>query len=88
VRVGGHISVIGILTGVAGPLPLVPALLRQIRLQGVLVGSRRQQIEMVRGIEACGLRPIVDRRYPLADLVAAFRHQESNRHFGKICIEI
>lgn len=88
VRVGGHISVIGILTGVAGPLPLVPALLRQIRLQGVLVGSRRQQIEMVRGIEACGLRPIIDRRYPLADLVAAFRHQESNRHFGKICIEI
>ncbi len=27
VRVAGHISVIGILTGVAGPLPLVPALI-------------------------------------------------------------
>ncbi|KST58798.1 alcohol dehydrogenase [Methylobacterium sp. GXS13] len=88
VRVAGHISVIGILTGVAGPLPLVPALIRQIRLQGVLVGSRRHQIEMIRGIEACGLRPIVDSVYPLAELVAAFRHQESNRHFGKICIQI
>ena len=88
VRVGGHVSVIGILTGVEGPLPLVPALLKQIRLQGVLVGSRRQQIEMVRGIEASGLRPVVDSRYPLAGLVDAFRHQESNRHFGKICVEI
>lgn len=88
VRVAGHISVIGILTGVAGPLPLVPALIRQIRLQGVLVGSRRHQIEMVRAIDACGLKPVVDSRYPLADLVGAFRHQESNRHFGKICIEI
>jgi len=88
VRVAGHISVIGILSGVAGELPLVPALLKQIRLQGVLVGSRRHQIEMIRGIEACGLRPVIDRRYPLDDLVAAFRHQESNRHFGKICIAI
>ncbi|MHC2105828.1 zinc-dependent alcohol dehydrogenase family protein [Methylobacterium sp. CM6246] len=88
VRVAGHISVIGILTGVAGPLPLVPALIRQIRLQGVLVGSRSQQIAMIRGIEACGLRPVVDSVYPLDEIVAAFRHQESNRHFGKICIQI
>lgn len=88
VRVGGHISVIGILTGVEGPLPLVLALVRQIRLQGVLVGSRRHQIEMIRAIDACGLKPVVDSRYPLDGLVDAFRHQESNRHFGKICIEI
>ncbi|SFM29352.1 zinc-dependent alcohol dehydrogenase family protein [Methylobacterium pseudosasicola] len=88
VRVAGHISVIGILTGVAGPLPLVPALIRQIRLQGVLVGSRSQQIAMIRGIDACGLRPVVDSVYPLAEIVDAFRHQESNRHFGKICIQI
>ncbi|MEA1834562.1 NAD(P)-dependent alcohol dehydrogenase [Methylobacterium durans] len=88
VRVAGHVSVIGILSGVAGPLPLVPALVRQIRLQGVLVGSRRQQIAMIRAIDATGLRPVVDSRYPLSGLVDAFRHQESNRHFGKICIEI
>lgn len=88
VRVAGHVSVIGILSGVAGPLPLVPALVRQIRLQGVLVGSRRQQTEMIRAIDATGLRPVVDSRYPLERLVGAFRHQESNRHFGKICIEI
>ncbi|WP_409564424.1 zinc-dependent alcohol dehydrogenase family protein [Methylobacterium sp. J-076] len=87
-RVGGHISVIGILTGVEGSLQVVPALIRQLRLQGVLVGSRRQQIDMVRAIDANGMRPVVDRRFPLDALVEAFRHQESNRHFGKICLEM
>lgn len=86
-RVGGHIAVIGILSGVAGELPLVPALLKQLRLQGVLVGSRAQQQAMVRAIDANGLRPVLDRRFALEEIVAAFRYQESNQHFGKICLE-
>jgi NADPH:quinone reductase-like Zn-dependent oxidoreductase len=86
-RVGGHISVIGILSGVAGELPLVPALLKQLRLQGVLVGSRAQQQAMIRAIDANGLRPVLDRRFALEEIVDAFRYQESNRHFGKICLE-
>lgn len=87
VRVGGHISVIGILSGVAGQLPLVPALVKQARLQGVLVGSRRQQQDMIRAIDANKLKPVIDRSFPLEDIVAAFRHQETNQHFGKICLE-
>ncbi|MCS4286180.1 NADPH:quinone reductase-like Zn-dependent oxidoreductase [Pseudomonas sp. BIGb0278] len=85
-RIGGHISLIGILTGVAGELPLVHALVRQIRLQGVLVGSRAQQQAMVRAIDANGLRPVVDKHFELEQIVEAFQHQESNRHFGKICL--
>ncbi|WP_286751113.1 zinc-dependent alcohol dehydrogenase family protein [Pseudomonas sp. UBA2522] len=85
-RIGGHVSLIGILTGVAGQLPLVQALVRQIRLQGVLVGSRAQQQAMVRAIEANGLRPVVDKHFELEHIVDAFRYQESNRHFGKICL--
>ncbi|WP_374309493.1 NAD(P)-dependent alcohol dehydrogenase [Methylocella sp.] len=87
-KVGGHVSVIGILTGVAGPIPLVPALVRQLRLQGVLVGSRRHQLDMVKAIDANGLKPVIDSHFPLEEIVAAFRHQESNRHFGKICLDI
>ena len=62
-------------------------MLRQIRLQGLIVGSRAQQLEMVRGLNATGIRPVIDRRFALADLAEAFRHEESNRHFGKICLE-
>ncbi|GFM83546.1 NADPH:quinone oxidoreductase [Pseudomonas cichorii] len=87
-RVGGHISVIGILTGVAGQLAIVPALIKQLRLQGVLVGSRSQQQDMIRAINATGIRPVLDRSFPLTDIVEAFRYQETNRHFGKITLDI
>lgn len=87
VRVAGHISIIGILSGVECSLELIPALTKQIRLQGVLVGSRAQQIEMIRAIERNGMHPVIDKSFPLEDIVAAFRHQESNTHIGKICLE-
>ncbi|HQN64683.1 MAG TPA: NAD(P)-dependent alcohol dehydrogenase [Methylophilus sp.] len=87
-RVGGHISVIGILTGLGGQINIVAALVKQLRLQGVLVGSRSQQQDMVRAIDANGIKPIVDKIFPLEDIVAAFQYQETNRHFGKICLEM
>ena len=87
-RVGGHLSVIGILTGLAGDFSLVTALIKQLRLQGVLVGNRSQQQDMVKAIEANGLRPVVDKVFALEEMVAAFQYQESNQHFGKICLAI
>ena len=87
IRVAGHISVIGILSGVAGQLAIVPMLLKQFRLQGVLVGSRADQQAMVRAFDGNAIRPVIDRVYPLEQIVTAFRYQESNQHFGKICLE-
>ena len=87
-RTGGHVSLIGILTGLAGSFPLMSALAKQLRLQGVLVGNRRHQLDMIRAIDATGMKPVIDRHFALADIVAAFKYQESNQHFGKICLDI
>lgn len=87
-RVGAHISVIGILTGLGGEVSIVTALIKQLRLQGLIVGNRTQQKEMVKAIDANGMRPIVDKVFPLENIVDAFRYQETNKHFGKICLEI
>ena len=87
-RVGGHIAVIGVLTGMDSRLPLGLALARHLRLQAFVVGSRRQQQDMVRALEASTMRPVIDRHFALDDLVAAFRHQESGKHFGKIVLDI
>ncbi len=87
-RIDGHISVIGILTGLEGSLSVLSLIVRQLRMQGVLVGNRRQQVEMIRAIEANGMKPVIDSHFPLEGIVDAFRLQESNRHFGKICLEI
>jgi NADPH:quinone reductase-like Zn-dependent oxidoreductase len=87
-RVGAHISVIGILTGLSGEVSIVTALIKQLRLQGLIVGNRTQQQEMVKAIDANGMRPIIDKVFPLENIVDAFRYQETNKHFGKICLEI
>jgi len=87
-RVGGHLSIIGILTGIGGELSVVTALIKQLRLQGLIVGNRTQQIEMIKAIDANNMKPIIDKTYPLENIVEAFRYQESNKHFGKICLEI
>ncbi len=87
-RVGGHIALIGVLTGVAGTVPTAVMMGRQQKLQGLVVGSRQQQREMVRAIEAIKLKPVIDRTYSLGELAAAFQHEEKGAHFGKICIEI
>lgn len=87
-RIGGHVAIIGILTGLEGGMSVITTIARHLRLQGVLVGNRKHQLDMIRAVEASGIRPVIDSCYPLEDIVAAFRHQESNRHFGKICLEM
>lgn len=88
-RVGGHISLIGILTGIAGNVPTIVMMLKQIRLQGIIVGSRCHQMEMIRAFDANpAIRPVIDRTFPLTDLAGAFRYEEGATHFGKICVEI
>ncbi len=87
VRIGGHISLIGILTGRSGEIPTIRLMAKQARLQGLIVGCREQQIEMVRAIEATGLKPVIDRTFPLEGMANAFRHEASGAHVGKICLE-
>lgn len=87
VRIGGHISLIGVLTGRAGEVPTAKLMAKQARLQGLIVGSRRHQLDMIRGIEASGMRPVIDRSFPLEGIADAFRHEAAGRHFGKICLE-
>jgi len=86
VKIGGHIALIGVLTGREGEIPTAKLMAKQAKLQGLIVGSRRHQIEMIRAIEASNLKPIIDREFALSDIADAFRHQESGKHFGKICL--
>ena len=87
-RVGGHIALIGVLAGFAGPVQTALLFSKNLTVQGLTVGSRAMQQAMIRAIEAKGLRPVISDSFALADLADAFRHQESGRHFGKIAVEI
>ena len=88
VRVGGHISLIGVLAGFAGDVPTAALFGKNAALKGITVGSRAQQLDMIAAIEANGIEPVIDSTFPLEQIADAFRHQESQKHFGKICLEI
>ena len=86
--VGGHVALIGVLAGFAGPVQTGLLMAKNLRVQGLTVGSRRHQLDMIAGIEANGIRPEISDSFPLERLAAAFHHQESGAHFGKIAVEI
>jgi len=87
VRVGGLVALIGVLTGRGGQVPTSLLMAKQVRLQGLVVGSRRQQQEYVAALEQNNLRPVIDQSYTLDQLAEAFQFQESGGHFGKIVVE-
>ncbi len=87
-RVGGHVALIGVLAGFAGPVQTALLMAKNLRVQGLTVGSRAQQLAMVAGIEANGIKPVISDHFPLANLADAFRHQAANKHFGKIVVDI
>ncbi|MBA6413639.1 NAD(P)-dependent alcohol dehydrogenase [Parahaliea sp. F7430] len=87
VRVGGLVALIGVLTGRGGQVPTSLLMAKQVRLQGLVVGSRRQQQEYIAALEQNNLRPVIDQSFPLDQLAEAFRLQESGGHFGKIVVE-
>ncbi|NHC62067.1 zinc-dependent alcohol dehydrogenase family protein [Paenalcaligenes suwonensis] len=87
-RIGGHIALIGVLTGFSGDIPTRELMAKRVSLQGVLVGSRSQQQDMVRALNQQSWRPILDKTFALTELSKAFAYQESGQHFGKIAISI
>lgn len=87
VRLGGTISLIGVLAG-KGDVNLMPVLMKSVRVQGIFVGSREMFEAMNRAISLHQLRPVVDRVFDFKDTQAALRHMEAGAHFGKICLRV
>ena len=88
VRIGGHISLIGVLGGSKISLALTPILMKNVRVQGILVGSQESFESMCQAFEWHRIRPMVDRIFPFDETREAFLYLSAGRHFGKICIEI
>lgn len=83
--IGGRIAQIGVIEGFEAALPLGPLMLKQLTLNGIGVGHRRALEDLVRAVDATGLRPVIDGRYSLAELPAALDHLERGA-FGKIVV--
>ncbi len=87
-KIGGHVALIGVLAGFAGPVQTALLFSKNLKVQGLTVGSRAMQKDMIAAIEANGICPVISDTFALENLAEAFRHQEANRHFGKIAVDI
>lgn len=86
-RIGGQISMVGILSGISVEgFDIVAALMRMARLQAINVGSRDMFESMNQTIEQHRLRPVIDRVFPFEQTVEALRYLAKGIHFGKVCI--
>jgi len=88
VRTGGHISLIGVLTGAANQVNPMPILMKSVRVQGIYVGSREMFEAMNRAFTLHKMKPVVDRVFPMAEVRQALQYMESAAHFGKVCLKV
>ncbi|NMG08075.1 NAD(P)-dependent alcohol dehydrogenase [Brasilonema sp. UFV-L1] len=86
VRYGGHISLIGVLSGFSADVSTVSILHKGMTVQGIYVGSRAMFEAMNRAIALHDIKPIVDRVFPFEEARQALEYMESGAHFGKIAL--
>jgi NADPH:quinone reductase-like Zn-dependent oxidoreductase len=87
VRIGGHVAVIGVLAG-AGEFDPRSILMKAVRMQGILVGSRHMFEDMNKAIETNRMKPVIDKTFAFREVPEALRYMESGAHFGKIVIRL
>jgi NADPH:quinone reductase-like Zn-dependent oxidoreductase len=88
VRIGGHIALIGILSGAAGQIVPTDIMRKSLEVRGIYVGSRQMSEEMTRAIELHDLKPVIDRVFAFDDARQAYHHMRAAGHFGKIVIAL
>ena len=89
VKLGGHIALIGVLSGPAANELVLPRIfLKQVRTSGIAMANHQSQKAMVEYLENSEIKPVISDTFDLAELAGAFQHQIDNKHFGKISISI
>jgi len=92
VRPGGHVYVIGVLSGPARDpsdgIDVRTVLSKSIHVCGTYVGSRAMFERMNAAFAANHLQPVLDRTFPLTEAKAALTHMQNGSHFGKVILSL
>lgn len=84
----GTISLIGVLGGNSMNTNLLPVVMNQIRMQGIVVGSVRALDRMCRAIEVWDLKPVLEPVLDWSDAIEVLKEFPKGKHFGKVVMEI
>ncbi|MEH1938784.1 MAG: NAD(P)-dependent alcohol dehydrogenase [Nostoc sp.] len=85
-RIGGRISLIGVLSGTGNQIDPMPILFKSLTVQGIYVGSREMFEAMNQAMQQHKIKPIIDRVFGFAEAREAYHYLKSAAHFGKVVI--
>ncbi|MBD8565594.1 NAD(P)-dependent alcohol dehydrogenase [Oxalobacteraceae sp. CFBP 8763] len=88
VAMGGTVAIIGGVSGFGGEVNPAALLASAKRLVGVHVGSRAMLEDVMRFVDASGVKPVIDRVFPFDQAQDAYRYLASGAHFGKVVIDV
>lgn len=88
VAMDGTISVIGIMDGLTGNINTAQLMSKQIKLQGINVGSKEMFYRMNNMLETNNIHPIIDTTFLFEETIDALKKLESGSHFGKLVITL
>ena len=87
VKLGGHIALIGVLSGPAASELVLPRIfLKQVRTSGIAMANHQSQKAMVEYLENSKIKPVISDSFDLSVLVKVFLFLIDFKLFGKISI--
>jgi NADPH:quinone reductase-like Zn-dependent oxidoreductase len=87
VRMGGLIAQVGVLAETAEPLPIPLILHKQIRIQGIYVGSRQDFVDLNKVLTEAQIRPVYE-SFPWSQARETMKRMEEASHFGKLVLTV
>jgi NADPH:quinone reductase-like Zn-dependent oxidoreductase len=84
----GTISMVGLLGGTSAQIETFGFVEKNVRLNGILVGSREMFEAMNHAVAEHRLKPVIDRVFGFDEVPAALRCLETGAHFGKVCVRV
>jgi NADPH:quinone reductase-like Zn-dependent oxidoreductase len=87
-KMGGHISIIGLLDGFEAKINVLSLLHQHATIRGMEVGSKQDFAEMNRAIAVNDIHPVIDKIFPFEQAQQAFKYLDQGLHFGKVAIAI
>lgn len=85
---GGHIAIIGLLSGFPTEIPAGMLMQRGASVSGIYVGSRADFEAMNAFISAHKIKPVVDKVFSFEDTDKAFKYMDGGKLFSKVVIKM
>lgn len=85
---GARVGVIGILSGTDSNIHIRDLLSHQVQIRGIFMESTEELRALMRAVDYLKLKPCIDKAFPFDQAKEAYHYLESQKHVGKVVINI